>query len=305
MADKLNVLTPLLKALTPLLKKQGLQRETGKWDLAIFARKRGKDVQRVGFGIEKSRNKKGEFEFAVLVGVELGDLPLSSRHWVGMPRTHERNGLEYMFTGATRNQIRKKYVCSKDTDWKILAAQFSDWIAVGLDKLEARRDKLRASHVSQIETAGRNQKKRLAIFAERKQKELRKRKPKGKASKDVLVTGTINIFEIAGRLLRAKSNKVEELVCSEFEDEGDAHDETIWRQKQVDIIAEAHAIQAELESVFPPDETGDTEHGAIPVNGVHYYALWQISWKHLFVAVSHEDTELPVYLLLGTTSIPH
>jgi hypothetical protein len=103
-ADKLEVLKPLLKPLTPLLKKQGLRRETDEWDMAIFARKRGTDVQRVGFSIEKSRNRKGEFEFSIAVGLEFTESMLS-RFWVGLPRTHERNGLDSMFTGATRNKL--------------------------------------------------------------------------------------------------------------------------------------------------------------------------------------------------------
>jgi len=69
MPTDINLLARLLKPLSTLLKTQGLRRETDEWDMAIFARKRGKDIQRLGFVIEKSRNKKGEFEFAVLVGL--------------------------------------------------------------------------------------------------------------------------------------------------------------------------------------------------------------------------------------------
>ena len=306
MSNKLEILSPLLKRLSPLVKKQGLKRESDEWDMAIFSRKRGKDIQRVGLGVEKSRNRKGEFEFAVLVGVEFREFPIPTRHGRGLPRTHECDALEYMFERTSRNQIRCKLACCDQTDWGGLASEFSEWISAGLEELESRREKLRASYVSRVATAGRNNKKSLAIFAERKQKELRKRKSKGKQSAHTRITETINIFEIACRLLRAKNDKIEELKWDEFDDEGDAHDQTILQQKQGSIIEDARWIQTALESAhLPAAETGDTEHAAIPVNGVLYFAIWQIGWKYLYVVASHEDTELPVYLLIGTTGISH
>ena len=62
----IKTLAPLLRHISPLLKRQGLRRESDEWDLAIFARKSDEDMQRVGLGLDMSRNKSGELQLAVL-----------------------------------------------------------------------------------------------------------------------------------------------------------------------------------------------------------------------------------------------
>ena len=119
------------------------------------------------------------------------------------------------------------------------------------------------------------------------------------------ITDQINIFELAGKLLRAKSEKIEELEVHCFEDEGDAHDESVWTRIHLEFIDHARQLQVEMETGSAPFETGESEDDRIPVNGVLYYAIQRFGWKYLYLAVSHEDTELPVYLLIGTVKIEH
>jgi hypothetical protein len=300
MASNISVLGPLLEHLTPLLKKAGIKREQDEAGIAIYSRQGDGVCHRIGLAIEKGPNRKSEFELGAIVGIEFAEFP-RLKLWQGLPRTHKAVSL-----GTLVPEAKHRLVCSKGTDWKALALQLAQWVAVALEVLDAQRGKLRFAHVSQFEQAGSNRKRALAIIAERKQKGLRARLPRGKGQAAEVITDKLNVFEIAGKLLRARSDKIEQLDSYEFTDESEAHDATVWRQRQAEFVRMARLIEAELQSApLKPAETGESENDLIPVNGVLYYALWRVGWKYLYVVASQEDTELPIVLLMGTTNIAH
>ena len=95
MASNIDCLSPLLKRLTPLLKEAGFRRESDESETFIYGRKIGEDLQRIGIAIKTTPNRKREFSFCVLLGIEFGEFP-RLKFWQGLPRTHKAVSLEVL-----------------------------------------------------------------------------------------------------------------------------------------------------------------------------------------------------------------
>jgi hypothetical protein len=286
----------LLSQLTPLLKRHRFRREPDEAGFAIFGRKLDGCLERIGIRTATGGSKQGDVAVSIAMGIEFSDLK-PERIWIGMPRTHGSVELKLLNKAA-----KKEYVCSAGTDLKLLAARLVEQIVEASEELQRRSEKLRKAYVSLVEARGTNIRKRLAIFAERKAKDLKSKKPKGSKSAVSSPMDSINTFEIAVSLLRVKTDQVRTVEMQEFDDH-EAHDRH-WTERVVQrLIEQAIVLQTELARVLDaPHETGTTEHKLLPVNGVCYFASWSIGWKHLYLCVSHEDIGLPCCLDMGTLS---
>lgn len=286
-----NASALLIKQLTPLFRKQQFKREDDALTFVMFARKRPGYVERIG--IVWVDIGKGEIEFSIQMGIEFSDLE-RERLWLGMPRTHGAVPLQILNKSG-----KKKYIYSAETDVKELAARLNNLIAPASVELMRRSEKLRKSYVSLVKSRGDNTRKRLAIFAERKAKELRKTAPKKQKPDATPGIESINFLEIASSLLRSKQDRTQDILVQDFDDH-EAHSERLVQRVQQDHIEKAKVIQAELATLLDaPHETGATEHKWIPVNGVCDFAYWYVGWRILYIVVSHEDVGLPCCLLMG------
>lgn len=230
------------------------------------------------------------------MGIEFTNLE-RERLWIGMPRTHGSVEMRLLNKGA-----KKQYVCTEDSDEKELATQLVDLIVEAGEELQRRSEKLRKAYISRVEARGSNTKKRLAIFAERKAKELKKRVSSVEKTANLATKASVNAFEIAAALLRTKQDQMLELQIHEFDD-ADAHDRRLTQQIQLQFVDNAIAIQNELSGILDaPRETGTVEHKKLPMNGVCYFAYWYVGWRILYVVVSHEHVGLPCCLLMGSVT---
>lgn len=111
-----------------------------------------------------------------------------------------------------------------------------------------------------------------------------------------------DVVAIAKSYLRGKKDVCEELDQREFWDEEEAHDDELVERTHRQFLRKMKAYQKLLTAEFgEPAAVGKDEHDAIPRNGVLEHAIWDVNGKLLFLAVSHEDTELPCLILLGVT----
>ncbi len=289
-------IAPLFSQITLLLKRQRFKRESDEAGFAIFGRKLDGSIERVGIRTTSGGSKKDEAAISVVMGIEFSDLE-PERIWIGMPRTHGSVELRLLNKAA-----KKEYVCSADTDVKELATGLVALIVDASDELARRSEKLRKAYVSLVEARGSNVRKRLAIFAERKAKELKKATPKSRKVPTTPIKVTVNAFEIAAFLLRTKQDQMQELEIHDF-DETEAHDRRLTQRVVQQFIDKAMEIQSELASILnAPLETGKTEHARLPINGVCHFAYWYVGWKLLYVVVSHEDIGLPCSLIMGAVA---
>jgi hypothetical protein len=111
-----------------------------------------------------------------------------------------------------------------------------------------------------------------------------------------------DVVALAKTYLRAKKDACEELEEREFWDEAEAHDRALVEKTHHQFLGKMKAYQKLLTAELgEPAVVGKDEHDAIPRNGVLEHAIWDVQGKSLFLAVAHEDTELPCQLLLGVT----
>ncbi|MCC7423117.1 MAG: hypothetical protein IT428_22810 [Planctomycetaceae bacterium] len=286
----------LFSQLAILLKRHRFKRESDESGFKLFTRKCRDWVERIGILTKTSGNGNGGFTLSVVMGIEFTNLE-RERLWIGMPRTHGSVEMRLLNKAA-----KKEYVCTEDSDVKGLTTQLVDLIVEAGEELKRRSEKLRKAYLSLVEARGSNTKKRLAIFAERKAKELKKRVSSVKKTANLAAKASVNAFEIAAALLRTKRDQMLELQIHEFDD-ADAHDRRRTQQIQQQFVDNAMAIQNELSGILDaPHETGTVEHKKLPINGVCYFAYWYVGWKILYVVVSHEDVGLPCCLLMGSVT---
>ena len=284
----------LFRQLTLLLKRHRFKRESDEAGFKIFGRKNGESVERIGILTRTTGGRDYEIALSVVMGIEFANLE-SERFWIGMPRTHGSVELRLLNKAA-----KKEFLVTEDSDMKGCATQLVDLIVGAGEELQRRSEKLRKAYISLVEARGSNTRKRLAIFAERKAKEQKKKTPAAKQSAKLAEITSVNSFEIACSLLRTNKDQVQVVECYEF-DEAGTHDRSLTQRIQQQFVERAEGIETELAEILDaPQETGTSEHEKLPVNGVRYFAFWNVGWRILYVVVSHEDVGLPCYLLMGS-----
>lgn len=112
-----------------------------------------------------------------------------------------------------------------------------------------------------------------------------------------------SVTKLARKLLKQDKEGVEDLRVHMFELDGDEDDDELHEQLHAEFSAEFERVQSELAAEFgAPTRTGDDDDDVISLSGVFRFAIWQVDGKSLFVAAAHEDRDLPVILILGTTA---
>ena len=106
---------------------------------------------------------------------------------------------------------------------------------------------------------------------------------------------------LAKQLLADDPGGMEELRVRTFEDDAEAHDDELTEQLYDEFSAEFDRVVAALAKKYgPPERTGKKDHKLIPLNGVFRFAIWSIDGQQLYVAAAHEDTGVPIILMIGT-----
>ena len=111
------------------------------------------------------------------------------------------------------------------------------------------------------------------------------------------------LLATAAQLLKRRSSQCKELDCQELWDDAAAHDDDLQNTIEKNFRANFERYAEVLNKEYgTPTKTGATEHRQIPLNGVLRYATWTVSQKSLYLALSHEDRELPWLISLGIGS---
>lgn len=109
-----------------------------------------------------------------------------------------------------------------------------------------------------------------------------------------------SILAKADELLRSRKSKFENVDYRELSDDEEAHDDEHQAQLESIFLSNMASYEKALSVRFGTAvEVGPDEHKAIPINGVVRHAIWAVGKKRLYLAVSHEDRELPWVTYLG------
>lgn len=109
-----------------------------------------------------------------------------------------------------------------------------------------------------------------------------------------------SIVAKAEKLLQGRKSQCTAVDCRELQDDEQAHDDELQLQLEKNFRANMAAYEKALRVKFgPPTEVGSDEHKSIPINGVLQHAIWAVGKKRLYLALSHEDRELPWVTYLG------
>ncbi|MEZ6137087.1 MAG: hypothetical protein R3C53_19510 [Pirellulaceae bacterium] len=264
--------------------------------MCIFARMQTNCTQRLGMAIEKRGRTKNESQIGFVMGIEFDDFDREP-HWNGMPRTH--GGVVPL--RLLNKSANATYPCSAETNLKELAGNIAALIPDACKALDECRGKLRKTYELRLNSQVQNARKRMAILAERRSKELRARKSKSAPVSSSTLAEKLNLPEILERLLKSKSDNRHELEVHAF-DECEAHDDVVTNEKIVGLVSHLKLIEPELtELLGKPVESGTTEHRRLPVNGVCFFVMWHVGWKIVYLVVSHEDIGLACLLEIGVT----
>lgn len=286
----------LCDLLTKVLKPTGFKREADEADMCIFARKQAACTQRLGVSIEKRGRTKGESLIGFVMGVEFDEFDREP-FWHGMPRTH--GGVVPL--RLLNKSAKAAYSCSAQTNLKELAGAIAALIPEACSELDGRCKKLRRTYETLLNSQVQNTRKRMAILAESRSKELRARKPESAAASSATFAEKLNLPEILETLLKSESDQRHELETCKF-DEREAHDDVVTSERIAGLVSRLQLIEPELtELLGKPVESGTTEHRRLPVNGVCSFVMWYVGWKIVYLVVSHEDVGLPCSLEIGVT----
>ncbi len=111
-----------------------------------------------------------------------------------------------------------------------------------------------------------------------------------------------SILAKAEELLKSRKSKFEIVDYRELYDEEEAHDDKLQGNLETSFLSNMASYEKALSMKFgPPTEVRPDEHKSIPINGVVRHAIWTVGKKRLYLAVSHEDIELPWVTCLGVT----
>ncbi|MEZ6138061.1 MAG: hypothetical protein R3C53_24525 [Pirellulaceae bacterium] len=264
--------------------------------MCIFARKQTSCMQRLGVSIEKRGRNNGESLIGFVMGVEFDDFD-RELHWNGMPRTH--GGVVPL--RLLNKAAKATFPCSAETNLKELASNIAALIPNACIALDERQGKLRKTYELRLNSQVQNARKRMAILAERRSRELRARKSKMVPASSATLAEQLNLPEILERLLKSKSDNRHELEIHAF-NECEAHDDVVTNEKIAGLVSQFKLIEPEVtELLGKPVESGTTEHSRLPVNGVCFFVMWHVGWRIVYLAVSHEDIGLTCSLEIGVT----
>lgn len=113
---------------------------------------------------------------------------------------------------------------------------------------------------------------------------------------------SVDVVALATKSLRGAKEVCLELETREFWDDMEAHDDELIERTYEIFLKRMKAYQKQLTATFgEPAEEGEDEHDAIPRNGILRHVIWDIRGRSLFLAVAHEDRELPCDILFGVT----
>jgi hypothetical protein len=107
---------------------------------------------------------------------------------------------------------------------------------------------------------------------------------------------------LARELLDSDPGGLEKLRVHVFDDDVELHDNTTLEKLYAEFAEEFDRCVAELSKQYgTPDRQGEEDDDVVPLNGVFRFAVWVVGDQQLFVAAAHEDREVPVLLMVGTT----
>ena len=109
------------------------------------------------------------------------------------------------------------------------------------------------------------------------------------------------VLKVAKKLLAKEQSASEEIMCWEFGDDSESHDRSICEQlySTAEEVRTA-ALAALRETYGDPSNQGTSQCRDIPHNGILAYTIWRVGNRRLFLITAHEDTELPIELIVGT-----
>lgn len=111
-----------------------------------------------------------------------------------------------------------------------------------------------------------------------------------------------SILVKAEKLLKSRKSKFEDVDYRELYEDEEAHDDELQAQLESIFLANMASYEKALSvGLGTPAEVGPDEHKTIPINGVVRHAIWTVGRKRLYLAVSHEDRELPWVTYLGVS----
>lgn len=106
----------------------------------------------------------------------------------------------------------------------------------------------------------------------------------------------------ADALLLSESDQFEVIDYRGFLNDEEAHSDRIQNLRAIEFRERFDMYRAALVSRYgPPDQTGSDVLCHIPICGILHQGIWTAGTKSLYLALSHEDRELPFVILLGIT----
>lgn len=109
-----------------------------------------------------------------------------------------------------------------------------------------------------------------------------------------------SVLAKAEQLLQSRKSKFEDIDYRELYDDEEAHDEQLQAQLESNFLANMAFYEKALSKKYgAPVDAAPHKHKSIPINGVLRHSLWTVGKKRLYLAVSHEDRELPWVTYLG------
>jgi hypothetical protein len=108
------------------------------------------------------------------------------------------------------------------------------------------------------------------------------------------------ILAKAEQLLKGRTSRFEAIDYRELFDDEEAHDDDLQARLEENFRTNLSRYERALTTRYgPPVTAGPGEHRDIPVNSVLRHVIWAVGKRSLFLALSHEDRELPWVIDLG------
>ncbi len=110
------------------------------------------------------------------------------------------------------------------------------------------------------------------------------------------------LLVLISKMLANPTDTLKILYEHDCDGDEEAHDDELIEEVYDDYSSRCdRAIAIISKRHGKPMRTGGEDDDAIPANGVFRFGLWSIEGRGVFVAATHEDRELPVLLIAGTT----
>jgi hypothetical protein len=112
-----------------------------------------------------------------------------------------------------------------------------------------------------------------------------------------------SILKTAEGLLKGRVSRCVDLDYRQFADDAEAYDDGVQQATEAVFLDNMASYEMILTAKYgPPTAAGEYEHERIPVNGQVRHVMWKVGRQRLYLAVSHEDREMPWVTLLGVTT---